>query len=140
MKNLITLSILVLASTFVFAQHKEMESWKELKDFHEVMSATYHPTEKGDYKPIRSRAAELVAKADALQRSKYPVDFDNIETRRKVKMLYASVTAVKNAVDKNDSDANIGKLLEEAHSAFHGVIGEKETHNENEKMERHDAH
>src|SRR5690242_15502629 len=98
MKQFITLSILLLACTFIFAQHKEMESWKELKDFHEVMAVTFHPSEKGDLKPIRTRAAELLSKADALQRSKYPAEMDNTQTHNKVKILYASIIALKNAV------------------------------------------
>jgi hypothetical protein len=135
MKKLIALSVLLLAATVTFSQHTMMDKWAELKNFHEVMSQTYHPAEKGDLKPIRSRAAEMMTKVDALQRSKYPAEFDNAEVKNSVKQLVAAVISVKAAVDKNATDKELTELLTQAHEKFHEVMGEKE-----EKHEHHDAH
>ena len=60
MKKIIALSVaLMVAATFASAQQKAAENWTELKAFHEVMSQTFHPAEKGDLKPIRARAGEI---------------------------------------------------------------------------------
>jgi len=44
MKKLL-LSIMVLAATVLGANAQE--KWKELDDFHDVMSKTFHPSEEG---------------------------------------------------------------------------------------------
>src|SRR5207248_1244544 len=47
-------------------------TWKEQADFHEVMAATFHPAEKGDLQPIKSRIAEMSRKAELWANSTPP--------------------------------------------------------------------
>ena len=130
MKNFLALLTLLFAVSVTFGQGGA-EKWAELKSFHGVMSQTFHPSEKGDYKPIRSRAGEMLEKAEALQKSTPPAEFNNEKMKMAVANLVASVKAVKNAVDKNDTDEKIGKLLSASHDAFHQVM---------EKCEKEDEH
>jgi hypothetical protein len=137
MKKIIALSVaLMMAATFSFAQNKAMQNWPELKAFHEVMSQTFHPAEKGDLKPIRARAGEMLEKAQALQKSKRPDGFST-EQAAAMDQLIQRVTSLKGLVDKNADDAIVLKILTGAHQSFHQLIGEKEG---DEHMEHHDAH
>jgi hypothetical protein len=134
MKHLIAFSLVFFFALTSFGQHKKMEGWAELKNFHEVMSATFHPAEKGDFKPIRSRAGEMLEKAEALQNSKIPAEFNNEKVKVSMAQLMERVRSLKAMVDKNAADAAIMKILSGAHDSFHEVMGEKAEH------EHHDAH
>jgi hypothetical protein len=136
MKHLIAFSLICFFALTSFGQHKKMEGWTELKTFHEVMAATYHPAEKGDFKPIRSRAGEMLEKAEALQNSKRPAEFNNEKVKVSMAQLLERVRSVKTLVDKNAADAAILKALTQAHDSFHEVMGEKEEHGHHD----HDAH
>jgi hypothetical protein len=133
MKKIIALSVLIIASSIAFGQHNKMEKWTELKNFHEVMSQTYHPSEEGNFKPIRARAAEMLIKAEALQKSKAPAEFDNESTKAAVNQLVVSVREVKMAIELGNPDSDIKILLAIAHDKFHNLIGEKEEHKHHDK-------
>jgi hypothetical protein len=49
-----------------------MGPWKEMNAFHRVLGATWHPASKNDLVPLRVRAKELKAAADAWAASKAP--------------------------------------------------------------------
>ena len=60
----------LLAVAFVLnasIQAQEKMNWKEMSDFHTVMSETFHPSEEGKLGPIKSRSQEMVDKAIAWQ-------------------------------------------------------------------------
>jgi hypothetical protein len=138
MKKIIALSVaLMVTATFAFSQDKAAAQWPELKAFHEVMSQTFHPAEKGDLKPIRARAGEMLEKAQALQKSKRPAGFTNEQANTAMDQLVQRVTSLKGLVDKNADDAIVLKILTGAHQSFHELIGEKEGE---EHSEHHDAH
>jgi hypothetical protein len=52
--------------------HMMMGPWKEMNTFHRVLGATWHPASKNDLVPLRVRAKELKAAADAWAASKAP--------------------------------------------------------------------
>ena len=62
-------------------------SWAELKGYHAVMSATFHPAEEGKLDPIKTRSAELVGAAQAWVASKPPADFAKPTIAEKLKLL-----------------------------------------------------
>ena len=139
MKKIIALSVaLMMVATFSFGQHKAMEKWTELKTFHEVMSQTFHPAEKGDLKPIRARAGEMLEKAQALAKSNRPADFNNEKVNTAMDQLVQRVTSLKGLVDKNAADAIVLKILTGAHQSFHEIMGEREE--SHEWHEHHDGH
>ena len=49
-----------------------MGPWKEMNAFHRLLGATWHPAAKDDLVPLRVRAKELKAAADAWAASKAP--------------------------------------------------------------------
>jgi len=68
------------------AQSK-LGTWKELKDFHQVMSQTFHPSEEGNLQPIKERSGEMVEKADLLAKSTIPADFNRKEVLAAIEKL-----------------------------------------------------
>ena len=50
----------------------EKDAWTELKEFHKVMAATFHPAEEGDFKPIESDQEKWHSKPWPSRRVEYP--------------------------------------------------------------------
>ena len=111
MKKITTLVVLLLVGTIGFAQDKAIEQpkkkspfeiWPELKEFHGVMSQTFHPSEEGNLEPIKSRATEMKEKAAKLADSKIPADLNNEKVIAAVtKLKDNSVVMEKMVADKN---------------------------------------
>lgn len=122
MKKMLAMLTMVLLSAGAFAQTKPMD-WAELKDYHSVMSATFHPAEEGKLEPIKSRSGEMVEKAVALQKSTPPADFDKKEIKKQVNKLVKGSKGVDKLVKKNAADADITKSLTSLHDVFHEIVG-----------------
>jgi superoxide dismutase len=65
----------------------KFDDWQELKDFHKVMSQTFHPSEEGNLQPIKTRSKEMVEKANLLAKSTIPVEFNKKEVVATVQKL-----------------------------------------------------
>lgn len=81
-KSIVMICAVVFIHLAGFAQ--SINDWAELKQFHGVMSQTFHPAEEGNLKPIKERSAELLQKATALKQSKVPAAFDKPEIKKAV--------------------------------------------------------
>jgi hypothetical protein len=99
------------------------DKWNELSAFHEVMSATFHPMEEGNFKPIRSRAAEMAAKAKQWSDSTPPALYDKAEIKIKVAKLAEDSQALAAKVAKKATDLQIKASLSELHDQFHEIAG-----------------
>ena len=146
MKSRINISILILlVSLFAFTQaaksqekekhegnNKEFIEWKELKDFHEVISKTFHPMEEGNLKPIRERSAELNSAAGKLSASKIPADLNRAEVVSAVKELNDKTKKLYQLIQAKGSDEKVKALLTSVHDSFHKIVGlcSKEEHSE----------
>lgn len=106
-----------------FAQDKKTV-WPELKSFHEVMAATFHPAEEGNLAPLKQKARELFKAAEQWQESAIPEGFKPEETLANLKQLTIKCSAVKKAVEAKMSDADLTKLIGEAHDVFHKIVRE----------------
>ena len=67
-----------------------MGPWKEMNAFHTVLGATWHPASKQDLVPLRVRANELKAAADAWAASKAPESLASCATEE----VKAAITKV----------------------------------------------
>ncbi len=101
----------------------KFDDWPELKEFHKVMAQTFHPSEEGNLEPIKTRSAEMVAKADTLAKSKIPTEFDNKNVRAAVKKLADDSKKLHELVIANGKDEAILKSLSDLHDVFHRIIG-----------------
>jgi hypothetical protein len=122
MKKITALSLLILSISFVRAQSK-IDDWAELNTFHTVMASTFHPSEEGNLEPIKKRAGEMVEKAEALQNSKIPADFNTDKIKDAINRLVSGSKELKTMVDNKQPDAVISRMLAALHDNFHEIIG-----------------
>lgn len=122
MKKMLVMLTAVLLSYGAFAQTKPME-WAELKEFHSVMSQTFHPAEEGKLEPIKTRSGEMLEKAITWRKSAAPADFDKPEIKKELKSLVKGSKELNKMVKKSASDADLTKKLTDLHDVFHNIIG-----------------
>jgi superoxide dismutase len=101
----------------------EKDSWPELKEFHRVMSQTFHPSESGNLEPLRKRSGELLAKAILLKNSIRPVPFQKDPIVIALTKLEKQCTEIHKLNSKKEKDDVLKKKIAEAHDTFHIVQG-----------------
>jgi hypothetical protein len=130
MRKILSLFILtsLLVPAFLLAQEKK--SWKEMHDFHAVMSATFHPSEEGKLEPIRSRSQEMTDKAVLWQKSTAPAGYNKNAVEKSLKKLVDGCQELNKLVKAKAKDDVIKKKLSEMHNVFHEIMEkcEKEEH------------
>lgn len=113
--SMLLLGVLTLSS---FTRHEP--SWKEMEDFHAVMSATFHSSEEDNLQPLKEKAGDLLAKAIAWQKATVPQGYNGELTKPILKRLVQQCKKIKQAVQKK-SDAELIKMITEAHEIFHEI-------------------
>jgi hypothetical protein len=127
MKQFILFVFAVFLSLSGIAQKPE---WKQMEEFHSVMSKTFHPAEEGNLTPTKENAANLTSKAKAWESAPIPKGYDAAIAKPILKKLVASCEAVEAAVKAKKSDKELTSLITKAHDDFHEikekcVVGEK---------------
>ncbi len=127
MKQLFLFACAAFLSVAGFAQKAE---WKQMEDFHSVMSKTFHPAEEGNLKPTKENAATLTTKAKSWESAPIPKGFDAAIAKPILKKLVASCEAIEAGVKAKKSDKELTVLITKAHDDFHEikekcVVGEK---------------
>ncbi|MFN5711321.1 MAG: hypothetical protein ACK46S_04775 [Bacteroidota bacterium] len=139
MKKFIYTAIIALSTTFAFAQNKA--EWKELKDFHTVMSQTFHPAEEGNLKPIRERSAEMVKAAEAWKKSAIPADYKNVkDIQETLNKLVDGSKNLDKQIKAKASDEEIKKSITALHDVFHTIVGLCRPGQDDHKGHGHDEH
>ena len=134
--KIIILVILALISTGAQLQaqekHADMKAWPELKNFHEVISQTYHPAEEGNLKPLFERSAELHDKAVKLADSKIPSGIDFSAAKKEINYLVQQTNELNEWIQKKVSDEEIKIKITAVHTSFHKLLEvfEKREHKE----------
>lgn len=137
MKLTIAILSFALFSTGAFAQETKksfMDTWPELKAFHVVMSETFHPSEEGNLKPIKTRVKELNEKAKALVLSEYPAEVNHDLMKEQTIKLSDQVGVLVTMINEDRKDKEITDFLSKVHDTFHEIIGLCK-HDEPEKKE-----
>lgn len=99
-----------------YAQKAE---WKAMQDFHAVMSPTFHPAEENNLTPTRENAQKLLLVAKKWQKSAVPVGFNATLAKPILKKLVKDCSILVQAVKAKKSDAELKKLITNAHDTFH---------------------
>ena len=123
MKTRILAFAVLLLSTLTSLAQSKMESWPEMKAYHSVLSETFHPSEKGDLKPIKTRSHELFANAKMIVASPIPQEFDNEKVKQSLARLVKESDKLNALVVRQEQDMTIVKQLNKVHDTFHEVIG-----------------
>jgi hypothetical protein len=104
------------------ARAQEKTQWKELHDFHAVMSSTFHPAEDGNLQPIRSRSQEMVNKAAAWKKSDAPAGYTKKAVEASLKKLVAGAKKLNRMVKENAADKELLTELTSLHDIFHEIM------------------
>ena len=121
MRKLIVL-LLAFTVTCAVAQEKKKGEWKELKEFHSIMSKTFHPSEEGNLQPLKDQASVLTAKAKVWAATKVPAGYDKALTPQVLKELVDKCEEIEYNIKKKVSDDELKALIAEAHEIFHKVV------------------
>jgi len=128
MKSIVRLAVIMLAMipaiSFAQAGKATTAPWAELKAFHALMSKSFHPTEEGNYAPLKANADSLLIAAKAWQASKIPADYKPEETKATLDKLVQQCTVLAGAVQAKAADEKLKVLIADAHELFHKIVGE----------------
>lgn len=101
----------------------EKSAWKELSEFHTVMSQTFHPLEDNNFTPIKERSGEMLAKAIALKSAKIPTSFNTPEIKKAIDELVQGATELHKVNTKKVKNDVLKEKLEKLHDKFHEIQG-----------------
>lgn len=122
MKKIVLFSMILSALAFTTpAGAQEKAKWKEMENFHVVMSTTFHPAEEGKFEPIRTRSGEMVEKAIAWKNSTAPEGYNQEAVQKILVKLVKGAKKVNNLVQKSASDADLKEQLTALHDIFHEI-------------------
>jgi hypothetical protein len=122
MKSILKVAVAIAAVITLQTASAQKGEWKELQAFHSVMSKTFHPSEEGNLKPVKDSASVLLASAKAWAASTVPENFKPEETKKVLTALVAKCGELNQAVASNLSDAELKKIIAEAHEVFHQLV------------------
>jgi hypothetical protein len=124
--------LFVVSFAFIaFTHAQEKMPWKEMDNFHKIMSETFHPAEEGHLDPIKKRSQEMVDKAVAWQSSTAPEGYDKKKVDPSLKKLVKGARELNSLVKAKSSDRLLKAKLSGLHDTFHEIM---------EKCEKEDHH
>jgi hypothetical protein len=109
----------IIASINIFAGEK----WAELEAFHKVMSTTFHPSEEGNFEPIKTRIGEMVEAATKLNTNTVPAEYNKPEILDAAKKLEADSKALEVKIKAGATNEEIKTDLTALHDTFHKIVG-----------------
>lgn len=123
MKKLIY-SLLITLAVIPFAGKSQNSKtpWPELSAFHTLISATFHPSEDGNFKPLRQKADSLLMVAKRWKESAIPADYKADLTKKTLKKLVKECEEIADEVKANKPDAKLKESITEAHEIFHTIV------------------
>lgn len=101
----------------------KFDDWPAIKEFHKVMSETFHSAEDGNLEPIRKLSTVMVERAVALSKSVIPSEFDKKEVKAAIADLVKESKKLDDLVQKKAKDADITAKLTQLHDIFHKIVG-----------------
>lgn len=124
MKNLKAFLVfaLIIVANSVSAQ-STFDKWPAIKEFHGVMSQTFHPAEEGNLAPIKARSEEMMNKAALLLKSDIPAEFRTNAILASAERLQLNSKSLHKLVTSNASDVAITKAITNLHDVFHEIVG-----------------
>ena len=100
----------------------EKDSWTELKEFHKILSETFHPAEKGDFAPLKKNSGALLSKAVLLRNSILPTSLKTTEIETSLQIIEKKCDELYKLKSKKIKDEILKKKIIEIHDQFHLVV------------------
>ena len=120
-KHLLQLAFgFILSVPFVITA-QEKSDWKEMQNFHSLISATFHPSEEGNLKPLKAKSDSLLSAAKIWKAAKVPSGFKPAETAETLTKLVKQCELVSISVKAKKDDVTLKAKIKEAHDIFHSV-------------------
>jgi hypothetical protein len=116
------ITLLAMAFIAIMTASAQKANWKEMHDFHSVMSVTFHPAEDNNLQPTKDSAAILLAKAQTWQQSVVPSGYNATVTKPILKRLVAECAAIDAAVKLKKPDSDLKVMITKAHDTFHEIM------------------
>jgi len=115
--------------TFVFAAccitafgRSAMDRWPALKSFHEVIAATFHPSQEGKLQPVKTKIDELCSRAESLTTAPKPSEYNTPQVDAAIAKLNKNAKELKVLITKKAPDAQIKAKLATVHKCFHEIV------------------
>lgn len=118
MKSILTI-LFLMVTTSVLSQKNE---WKQMHDFHAVISKTFHPAEENNLQPTRDSAAVLLKRAQLWQQSAVPQGYEAAVVKPILKQLTTSCQALVKAVERKETDQQLKQRITGVHDVFHEIM------------------
>ena len=112
---------LVMAVPFVVTA-QEKSDWKEMSNFHTLMSTSFHPSEEGNLKPVKAKSDSLLMAAKLWKASRVPAGYKHKETSETLVKLVKQLSELNTAVKAGKNDAALKGMIKEAHEIFHDIV------------------
>lgn len=121
LKTFLVLALIFVANTI--SAQSTFEKWPAIKEFHGVMSQTFHPAEEGDFAPIKARSEEMMTKATLVVQSDIPEAFKTEAIVAAAGKLEAQSAALHQLVTSGATNKVLFKSLNDLHDTFHEIVG-----------------
>jgi hypothetical protein len=121
LKTFLVLSLIFAANTI--SAQSTFEKWPAIKEFHEIMSQTFHPAEEGNFAPIKARSEEMMTKATKVVKSDIPAAFKTEAILASAGKLESKSAALHKLVTSGAKNEVIFKSLNDLHDTFHEIVG-----------------
>lgn len=123
MKFKTTLVILFLLVANTTSAQSIFDKWPELKSLHEVLSQTFHPTEEGNFEPIKTRSEELMVKSQSILKSNIPEEFRTKTILSFLEELQFKAEQLNKSVVAKASNEQLLQSITGVHDSFHKIVG-----------------
>ena len=101
---------------------QEKSDWKEMNNFHTLMSTSFHPSEEGNLKPVKAKSDSLLMAAKIWKSSKVPAGYKPKETSETLSKLIKQLAELNTAVKAGKDDATLKGMIKDAHEIFHDIV------------------
>lgn len=118
-------SLLAIVAFFAFSSVSAQaitDKWKQLHEYHELLSKTFHPAEDGNFGPIKNSSEELVVKAEALDIATMPQELKVAKLDETIAILKKQTKVVNDLVQRKAPNAEIMRAFENLHDVFHRIV------------------
>jgi hypothetical protein len=119
---------IVLTAFFLIVFHSIsaqpiFEKWVTIKEFNDVLSQTFQPTQTGNLEPIKLRSEELMNKAADLLKLDIPAEFRTKNILSSAEKLQIKSKKLHQLIISKVADAEILKSLTELHQILQEMTG-----------------
>ncbi len=121
MKNALLTFVLAACCLTAFGR-SAIDRWPALKSFHEVIAATFHPSQEGNLKPVKTQIDELCSRAETLTTAPMPSEYNNPQVQAAIAKLNKNAKELKALIVKKAPDAQIKMKLTTVHKCFHEIV------------------